>query len=250
MIYFGLKRILINFGFTKISDSKMMKAKLFISALFVSAVASLPASAEGLLDTSAPAFPFSLGVRLGLNTSNITISDALFPTYNKNSWGTGFQAGVVADIKFRNFIAIQPGAFLEYRSGSYTYITDTAPESYQTQAGNLRSYNFTIPILASVRMNVANVIRWSIDAGPYVSLRLGGKGDIYNVQEAAGGRPLQDTRIERRSCLWGLKLGTGINFMSHYYFGIHYMATLSTPWKEALYDGHDKAWTFTLGYDF
>lgn len=227
----------------------MTKAKLFISALLVSAAAAMPASA-GLLDTGTPAMPFSLGVRLGLNSSNVTISDALFPTYNQNSWGTSFQAGVVADIKFRNFIAIQPGAFFECRSSSYTYITDLAPENYQTQAGKLRSYNFTIPVLASVRLNVANVLRWSIDAGPYVSLRLGGKGDIYNVGEAAGGRPLQDTRIERRSCVWGLKLGTGINVMSHYYFGIHYMATISTPWKEAIYDGHDKAWTFTLGYDF
>lgn len=226
-----------------------MKVKIFISALLVSAAAALPASA-GLLDAAAPASPFSLGVRFGLNSSNVTITDALFPTYNKNSWGTGFHAGVVADIKFRNFIAIQPGAFFDYRSSSYTYITNTAPESYQTQAGNLRNFTFTVPVLASVRLNVANVLRWSIDAGPYVSFRLGGKGDIYNVEEAAGGRPLQDTRIERRGCVWGLKLGTGINVLGSYYFGIHYMAAISTPWKQAIYDGHDKAWTFTLGYDF
>lgn len=251
MIYFGLKRILTNFGSTKISDSIMTKAKLFISALLVSVASAVPASAADLLDTSVPTFPFSLGVRLGVNTSNVTISDALFPKYNKNDWGTGLEAGVVADIKFRNYIAIQPGAFFECHSGNYTYITDLAPQNYQTQAGHLRSYHLTIPVLASVRLNVANIVRWSIDAGPYLSLKLGtGKGDLYNVQQTLGGLPLQDTRIERRACVWGLKLGTGINVLSHYYFGIHYMAGLTTPWKEASYDGHDKAWTFTIGYDF
>lgn len=229
----------------------MTNAKLLISAFLVSVASVLPASATDFLDTSVPSFPLSLGVRLGLNTSNVTISDALFPTYNKNNWGTGLEAGVVADLKFRNYFAIQPGAFFECHSGDYTYITDLVPENYQTQAGHLRSFHLTIPVLASLRLNVAEIVRWSIDAGPYLSLKLGtSKGDIYNVKETLSGLPLQDTRIERRACVWGLKLGTGVNILSHYYFGIHYMATLTTPWKVAAYDGHDKAWTFTLGYDF
>lgn len=229
----------------------MTSVKLFISALLISVTSAIPASAADFFDTSAPSTPFSLGVRLGLNTSNVTISDALFPTYNKNSWGTGLEVGAVADINFRNYLTIQPGAFFECHSSSYTYITDLAPESYQTQVGHLRSYHLTIPILASVRLNVSESVRWSIDAGPYMSLKLGtGKGDIYDVQQTIGGLPLQDTRIERRGCVWGLKLGTGINILRHYYFGIHYLATITTPWKEASYDGHDKAWTFTLGYDF
>lgn len=49
--------------------------------------------------------------------------------------------------------------------------------------------------------------------------------------------------------MMGLKMGTGFQLFDHYYIGVHYEAGLRSARKYKA-GGHDKAWTFTLGYDF
>ena len=62
---------------------------------------------------------FSVGARIGVNTTNRTISDNALPyCYHKESWGIGFNLGVVATFNIRDWISVQPGLFYESRSGS------------------------------------------------------------------------------------------------------------------------------------
>ena len=150
--------------------------QIISSVMAVSAV--LPVSAQKFLDTSAPDRLLTMGARIGVNSSNATVKDDVYDLWNKNSWGTGFDLGVVADINIRNFVAIQPGIFFQSRSGDFTYASrfwvpgenengEVVNEAHDiVQYGHNRNYNIYVPIVASLRFNVGNKVKWSVDFGP------------------------------------------------------------------------------------
>lgn len=214
-------------------------------AIFV-ATGIMSASAIGPLDTGTPSRLFSLGARIGINTAKSTIRNPQFNQWNNTSWGTGFEIGAVVDINIRNYIAIQPGAFIEYRGWKYAFSGNnpSSPEGI-AQFGKLSSTRLTIPVVASFRIGLSNILRLSADLGPYLSFRMGGADNLYNTDGAS-----LTTKIQQRGFEWGFKVGAGINLLRHYYFGVHYLGAVNSPWENAYYDGHAKTWTFTLGYDF
>lgn len=232
--------------------------RIFVSAMLASAVAV--ASAADFFSTEKSESLFDLGVRVGINTSNRTVGSGHLPSYNVQSWGTGFEAGVVADLNIRDYISIQPGAFFESRSSNYTFITTPGDyvsfDSYNSQAGHLRTYSLTIPILASVHFNVTDDIRWDVELGPYVSFLLGKNMNnkvSYSSDPTAGA--LFDSTPS--SVDFGFKMGTGLRILGHYYVGVHYEAGMVDAWKNIkvdnmkyVYGGKTKAWVFTIGYNF
>jgi len=230
---------------------------------FMALAAMIPASAQRFFDTSAPDRLVTLGARIGVNSSNATVNDDVFDLWNKNSWGTGFDLGVVADINIRNFVAIQPGIFFQSRSGDFTYATllnDIANDGNITmkediQYGHNRNYNIYVPILASFKFNIGSKVRWSADFGPYFNflLKSSGHGYIYTYSqfdEVSHSIIHHKTEAERRSFDVGIKIGTGFTFLRHYYLGVHYMGGTTDVWKTKTMGGRNKAWTFTAGYDF
>ena len=191
---------------------------------------------------------FSLGVRTGVNMSNTSVGGDAF-TWNHNSWGTGFDGGIVADINFRDWLAIQPGFFYQSRSNSYTHITGYGV-GQQIMLGHALYYSFNIPVLMSVRFNVADNLRWYVEVGPYIAFGLGhnDKGRVIADGEES---PFDYGYFDRhKKFQWGFKMGTGLRFLDHYFVGIHYLAGVGNVWKLDGYNGHSKAWTFTVGYDF
>lgn len=234
-----------------------MQSKLsrFIIILSVCIFASAtPAAAADFFDTSNAEKTFNLGVRVGLNTSNRTVRKGVFSEWNNNGWGTGFEAGAVCNLNFRNYLTIQPGLFFESHSGSFSYITEVATDEHAdnfTQVGHTRSYAITVPVIFQINLNISEQLRWSIDLGPYVSMRLGSGGDKIYLP-AIGytpGNPLY-AGVEERKMNGGIKAGSGIKVAGHYYFGIHYLAAMRSPWKTKGMGGREKTWAFTLGYDF
>ncbi|MBD5358792.1 MAG: PorT family protein [Bacteroides sp.] len=199
---------------------------------------------------------FNLGVRIGVNASNKTFPSEKFTAWNVNSWGSGFEAGVVADINIRQYLSIQPGIFFESRSGNYSYsenyINKDNEADYFTQLGHLRTYNFTIPVLASIKLNIANNLQWLLEAGPYLQFKLhaSDSNKIQVIDQPTPTSPLKVEYAKNRFADWGLKIGTGIRFDTHYSFAIHYLAGANNVWKSPVEGGKNKAWTFTLGYDF
>ncbi|MDE7115827.1 MAG: PorT family protein, partial [Muribaculaceae bacterium] len=182
-------------------------------------------------------------------------------------WGTGFDLGVVADINIRDYLSIQPGAFFESRSNTYTFI-NTVPAAgsadnvyLMTQAGTFNSYALTIPIVGSMRFNITDDIRWSVDFGPYVSFMFGSKlkDKVNHNSIDNNGIPTSGVRFSQKVAPvdFGFKLGTGLQVLDHYYIGAHYMAGATGAWKDIKADGikysfggRTKAWVFTLGYNF
>lgn len=235
---------------------------LRIASAALAAASALSVSAADFFDTSAPETLFDLGVRIGVNTSNRTVDDGVFTDWNRNAWGTGFDLGAVADINIRDYLAIQPGFFFQTRSGDHAYVTRIpgANDAEFAQVGHSRRYTLNVPVLASFRFNVTDNLRWSVDAGPYVSWIIGHKDDnvlyypavpqdviISGIDSSA--LPVSKN-MNSRSFDFGFKFGTGITVMQHYYFGIHYMAGCLDVWKDSRLGGVNKCWTFSLGYNF
>lgn len=207
----------------------------------------IPAGAQELIDFSAPDRLISYGVRVGFNVSNQTSPDKAL---NLDSWGTGFMAGAVVDLNFRDFFALQPGFFFECRSHDYSYITGVSGASEQSEYGHTRGYWFTVPLLAQFRINPAYRLRVSFDAGPMFAFGIGGsdKG-TFQYEEL---RLSYDNGYfnSRRKFNFGFKFGVGARYADHYYLGVHYEAGTGDVYKNDIPGGNHKAWTFTLGYDF
>lgn len=245
----------------------MNTKRLFLAAI-TGVSLSFSASAADFFSTDEPDQLFRLGVRMGLNTSNTSTDFAKYGV-NIGAWGTGFDAGAVCDIYFREWISVQPGIFFQSRTNDFTYIQDignihdmtssSIKPVHVVQAGHWRSYNIVVPVMASAHFNVTDNIRWSVEVGPYANFSLGydrvnraliGEGaDMYSNDVIFNDDPASVTA--------GVKIGTGLEFLNHYYFGIHYMNDVTGAWKGKKIDtfmrtfnGKTKAWTFTIGYNF
>lgn len=206
---------------------------------------------------------FTIGARIGVNTTNRTIKDSAYPgCYHNESWGTGFDIGAVVNLNIRDYLAIQPGFFFESRSGSYVMMGtregSMLPDdgSEMAQAGKRRSYNFTIPVLAVFRFNITDGLRWNVEAGPYVAFVLDSK--LSNKRFVVNG-PSTDPLFAQKAAGvdLGFKLGTAFEILDHYYVGAHYMAGCLPAWKDRTvgnitktYGGVTKGWVFSIGYNF
>jgi hypothetical protein len=226
-------------------------------------------SAQLVLDTTVPTNPFGVGVRVGVNTSNLSnnmqdvIPGVQLSTVN---WKAGFDGGAVVDIKIRNYIVLQPGFFFETRSDKFQRVTVIGGESTDMMLteGTHTSTYFKIPVLASLRFLIGYGTEWQIDFGPYFATGIGGNEKYSTI---IAGEPIVETRYKRsyfgddgiaNSFDWGFKMGMGLAVKRHYYVGIHYEAGCRNILKPTAYtigryptlSGHTKAWDFTVGYNF
>lgn len=227
-----------------------MRKRIIASAAILATIGV--ASGQSLIDTGTPDNMFTVGVRAGLNASNINIDKEVFSEWNVNSWGTGFELGAVVNVNLRNFFTLQPGFFYESRSGNYAYSgSQTLEDTRIDQMGHYRNYHFTIPVLAQLRMKLLPGAVWSVDVGPYFSWLIHSKhkNDIYYYEPGTGG-VAQKREAERNRYDWGLEIGTGINFLTHFYAGLHYKTGMRDVWNTEYLGGRSKVWSFSVGYDF
>lgn len=232
-----------------------MKLRVFF-AVFSLVLASFSAMAEDFISTETPSRLFNFGIRAGVNTSNSTFPAGYFDTWNKNSWGTGLQAGVVLNLNMREFFAVQPGFFVESRSGDFSYVQSYVNSKKENdnfiQMGHIKNYFVTVPVMFSFRFNLSATLKWLLEAGPYAQFRVrsSGMGNIDIITKDFSQGSLEVEHPKSNSVDFGVKLGSGIMFKDHYSFSVHYMAGLTNVWKAPFEGGRNKAWTFTLGYDF
>lgn len=226
---------------------------LFAAIMTIGAFSSYAAD---FLSTEPAEKLFNLGVRIGINSSNRTFPSETFSSWNVNNWGTGFDAGVVVNLNMREYLSIQPGIFFESRSGHYSYAenytNDKNETDYFTQIGRLRTYNFIVPIVASVKLNIAERLQWLLEAGPYAQFKLHASDSkkIQVINQPTPASPLKVEYAKSNFADWGFKMGTGIRLNERYSFSIHYLAGIGNVWKTPIVGGSNKAWTFMLGYDF
>lgn len=238
---------------------KNFSIRFSLTALLLAAF--LPAKSADFFSTDDPEQFMTFGARIGVNTSNTSVTHKAIHGYNVNSWGTGFDIGAVCDIHFKDFISLQPGFFFESRSNDYTYnhtgMFDETPMNL-VQMGHMRNYRFVIPVVGSLHLNVSDDVRCSVDLGPYLAISLGSdRNDKSIVISDHSALALQPFSQKPKGAEFGFKVGAGIQVLGNYYFGIHYYGAFTGAWKDytvdnikTTYGGHNKAWTFTIGYDF
>lgn len=229
--------------------------KRIITGITLALASIIPAAAQDFFSTEDPDQLFNLGLRVGVNTSNRTVSKSVASIWNHNSWGVGFDAGVVADINIKNYLSIQPGFFYESRSGAWAYqSTDytTGGDAFAiTQLGKGREYLFSIPILASFHFNILDELRWDVEAGPYFQFKLRSTFDHqfqYPYAFSNGIVYLDNVKTARADV--GFKMGMGFDIYKKYYVGVHYLAGFCHPWNPSDLGGRNKEWLFTIGYTF
>lgn len=240
--------------------------KLLLPALTVM-MGIFSSYAYDFFSTEKPETFFNIGARIGVNTSNRTVNAVVGNNWNHNSWGTGFDAGVVADINIRNFISIQPGFFFESRSGAFAYRDvyefNTPEEDFiwaQTQLGKGREYFFTIPIMAIGHFNILEDLRWNVEFGPYFQLKLSSSFDgkfgyrdndySLSVVDYPWDVISYNYKTKTSKFDFGFKFGTSLDICEHYYVGVHYLAGVLRAWDPAMLGGRNKEWMFTIGYNF
>lgn len=232
----------------------MTMKKLLTTIITALALISTGTVRAQLLDTSEPSTFFSLSGRIGFNTSNRTVPTSNVSHYNHESWGTGFNVGALANLHFKEYLTLQPGLFFESRSGNYAYASDYEdffnPMDVIYVLGHWRAYYFTVPVMAIVKLNLAENVKVSGELGPYLQFHLNesGKGVEYFEYLPLEGQ-YTHYMAQLKKVDVGLKIGFGLQFYNHYYVGAHYMAGLCNAWNRPS-GGKNKSWMFTIGYDF
>lgn len=235
-----------------------MKKIIFTLIAILAAGFTSQIKAQEFFDTSEVSKLFTFGARLGFNTSNRSFPSGNYINYTKTSWGLGFNVGVVANMNFKEYLSLQPGFFFQSRNSSLVNIVDYYPKGEvmtyprtHYEVNDIHSYYFTIPVMAIVKFNIAERIKWNVEAGPYFQFSLKETGS-NNIQMLS----LNDLTLsydqylaEHKKTDVGIKLGTALTFYSHYYVGVHYMAGILNAWKVPA-GGKNKCWEFTLGYEF
>ena len=210
--------------------------------------------AQPLLDPSDPAKFVTFSARLGFNTSNRTFPSGHYNLWNKDSWGTGINVGGMANLNFKEYLTVQPGIFLESRSGDYAYLTEyldffEAGDNYY-EMGHLSSFCVTVPVMGVFKLNIAEKIKCTAELGPYFQFIVSEKGQnnvtvLYRLPSSTG---YSQYKAQQRKYDIGVKMGGGLLFYDHYYIGVHYLAGACNAWTLPS-GGKNKSWMFTIGYE-
>lgn len=233
----------------------MKSLRLIFCLFFVALSTSL--FGQEFFSTGPASRLFSIGARIGVNSSNRTFPAKAFNQWNVNSWGSGFDIGCVVDLNIRDFFSIQPGIFFETRKNTYAYAHDYYNRQGETkdftQLGYDRSANITIPLLYSQRFNLSNKLRWIVEAGPYLQFIVYDKNRKDKIQVLEP-QPTPNSELivngaKAAETDFGFKIGTGFTFKYKYSIFVHYLAGCKDAWTFPMKGGHNKAWVFSIGYD-
>lgn len=231
----------------------------------------LAAMALPLMASAQLKAPVKVGVRFGVNTSNIS-ETRIVPgktITHEPSWKPGFTAGAIVDIPLKSNFYLTPGFYYDYRHDEYTLVytypkvTDgIATDVHVSSLGSVTTNWFQIPMLASYRLSV-KFVEFQFDFGPYIALGLGGRDNVTttlydvtqpymepeNVKHNAFGYG-QDSRYFNID--WGFDFGVGLLFANHYYIGAHYLlgARNLALNKAELSNAYARQWQFSIGYNF
>lgn len=187
------------------------------------------------------------------------------------STGCGWGVGATAQFVIRDFFALGTSLDFVAHNSDYSMVLIDA-DRMGTQNSvfvSNQSFSATVPVFASFRFNLADNVRWNVDAGCYFSLGLGGsqKADTYTTSMNELGQVVTkyqyykwDFFNEKRPLIhaiddfdFGLLIGTGLLIHDHYKVGIE--ARIST--KNATTDEgvihpnvRNHLFAMKLGYQF
>lgn len=215
--------------------------------------------------------PFSVGVRGGVNTSNITeqrLYSGSLDLHN-STWKRGFFIGAVVDIPLSGKFSLSPGFFYDRRTSDFTssyvhneLIGDEFISIPVYAEGTTTTNWFHVPMLVSFKFFPIKQFGINLDLGPYIAIGISGKSEFKNITYQ-NTDPIVEIPHDDRNCFkgedcmyfntdWGFKAGGGLVFFSHIYVGAHYLFGLRNlaKNKQLVSKSHTREWQFTVGYNF
>lgn len=199
--------------------------------------------------------PFSLGARVGFNSSNFAEARSAL-SLNQPQWKKGFIAGIEMDIPLLMGFHLAPGFYFDHRNNDYSAVSGNV----QT-FGSVSSSWFQFQLMASYHISPLSFTTVCFDFGPYLAYGFGGSDKFQQVTfdsllpAVASAKFSTSTFGHDGSYFrtdWGFKMGVGLLLARHYYLGAHYVAgarNLSIH-KSAIDNSKSRSWEFTLGYNF
>lgn len=211
--------------------------KILLSLACVASVFSMSAqrasdSESTFFSSEKPEKLIHLGVRAGLNISNITDSDM--------DSKCGFVGGLSADFAIMESLYINSGLFFQMSGCKLD------EDGYKVTVSPMY---IKLPVMASYRYNFNESLQWQLNFGPYFAFGVGGKvkteyeGEDYKVdffgddEDQFGGKRFD----------MGLGVGTGITW-NKIFFGIEYDFGMTKVVKDA--KGKNSNFSISLGYNF
>lgn len=253
-----------------------MKRLVYLLLAYVFTATALPVKGQSVpfFDTSKPESILTFGLRAGLNSSGISSNYlSIQPDLIQSNfyWRMGGQAGAVADLHIRKFLALEVGFFYENRSYDCALMAANAAEDYMGSMFLHSRFSYLVfPVTLSFRFNILPSAEWQVDLGGYYAYGIGGSKDMDQYiafGEADGQLVFDQTFIspkyfnaDAKDFLavkrvdMGLKIGTGLTFLKHYFIGVYYERGLKNCAKNR--DGsptlelHNLNWNVSLGYNF
>lgn len=137
-----------------------------------------------LILPSLQAQELSLGLRAGFNRMSIRMQETYFfedefgPILSANESYqslTGFQTAIFTEVRFSEFLAVQPELLIHQKGGSYSGKT-TNPFGENVASYDIRTLQIDIPVLAKIS---TGDVFWRVSAlvGPAFGLHAGGTYD-------------------------------------------------------------------------
>lgn len=211
--------------------------KILMSLALVASVFSMSAqrasdSETSFFSTEKPEQLIHLGVRAGLNISNITSSDM--------DSKCGFVGGVSVDFALMESLYINSGLFFQMSGCKLD------EDGYKTTVSPMY---IKLPVMASYRYNFNESLQWQLNFGPYFAFGVGGKvkteydGDEYK-QDFFGD---DEDQFGGKRFDMGLGVGTGVTW-NKIFLGIEYDFGLTKVVKDA--KGKNSNFSISLGYNF
>ncbi|WP_161599478.1 porin family protein [Hymenobacter nivis] len=143
--------------------------QIFISLLAASGLALATSQAQAQTT-------FGIGPKIGYTLSSASFTVADYPDYfsTPSTYGSGFEAGVVAQVGFGNHFALQPAVLYTRKAPGYGTSSYYQPNNYSYKQEYALKLNYiTVPVnlLYSQRPNGRG---GQVFVGPYVGWLLGG----------------------------------------------------------------------------
>lgn len=184
--------------------------------------------------------PITVGIRAGLNSSTIKMSeDNISLTCDPM---LGWHAGVIVDFPIMKSFYIQSGLMLQQKGG-----TEVEVEGYERYETKMDPMYLEIPVLASYRYDFSSSVQLQVNVGPYFAYGISGK-EKEEGREENGEYDFFGDSIKKFDM--GLSFGAGVTFASHYYVGFAYELGLKNYCDDGDYSLKNNNWMFSVGYNF
>jgi hypothetical protein len=159
-------------------------------------------------------FAQTVGVKAGLNLSNVLMKDNATTYSSDYKMNPGFNVGVMVDFPMGGVFSIEPGFLISTKGYKDEYKYDDHPNGTVTIKHKTNSYYLDIPVNAKASFNTGDVKIYGL-FGPYLGIGLTGKTTVENTDNTG-------TNKEEKNIDWGTDPDTDL--LKRFDFGLTFGA--------------------------